>query len=154
MQQRLARIALAAATVLTLTAALTAARPAAAQPAAAPRGLPGCHDPRAIARYLGLTADQNAHVKDLRAAFKATVDPIQKQIGDLRDQIQEDLDATSPDACAIGALQVQIHTLAQGIDAARNTFETGFEALLTPAQLTKWNALKAVCSANDETTGV
>jgi len=147
MKQRTARFTLAAAAVALAVACGTAAQAAPARP------LPGCHDPRAIARFLGLTADQNAHVKDLRATYKATVDPIQKQIADLRDQIQELLDATTPDACQIGALHVQIHTLYQGIEAARTTFENGFEALLTPEQLTKFHALQAVCSANDETTG-
>lgn len=147
MKQRIARLTLAATAL-----ALAFVASAQAQAAAAPR-LPGCHDPRAIARFLGLTADQNAKVKELRATYKSTVDPIQKQIADLRDQIQDLLDAATPDACQIGALHVQIHTLYQGIEAARTTFENGFEALLTPAQLTKWHALQAVCSANDETTG-
>jgi Spy/CpxP family protein refolding chaperone len=148
MNHRLARFTLAAA-VLTVLFAGTAQ----AQAPAAGRPLPGCHDPRAIARFLGLTADQAAHVKELRATYKTTVDPIQKQIGELRDQIQDLLDATTPDACQIGALHVQIHTLYQTVEAARTTFEHAFEALLTPAQLVKWNALQAVCSANDETTG-
>lgn len=145
MQPRTARLALAAAAVLCLLPALASAAPR--------RPLPGCHDARAIARFLGLTAEQNAQVKTLRTTLKTTVDPIQDGIADLRDQIQDLFEATTPDACAIGALTVQIHGDYERIEAARDTFEAGFEALLTPEQLTKWNALKVVCSAAGETTG-
>jgi Spy/CpxP family protein refolding chaperone len=147
MKQRIARLALAAAVLAIAFAGGAEAQNPARRP------LPGCHDARAIARFLGLTADQNAHVKELRATLKTTVDPLQEQIGDLRDQIQDLFEAATPDACQIGALHVQIHTIYESIEAARTTFENGFEALLTPAQLTKWNALRAVCSANDETAG-
>lgn len=146
MRQRLMQISLVAAAF-----AILAALPAAAAPAKPT--LPGCHDPRAIARFLGLTADQATRVKALRATYKATVDPIKAQIEPLHTQIEDLLDAANPDACAIGAVRIQIHTLYLSIEAARTTFETGFEALLTPDQLTKWNALQAVCHANDETTG-
>lgn len=148
MRQRLMQISLVAATV-----AILAALPAGAQATAAKSTLPGCHDPRAIARFLGLTADQVTKVKALRVTYKATVDPIKAQIDPLHNQIEDLLDATNPDACAIGAVRIEIHTLYNGIEAARTTFESGFEALLTPDQLTKWNALQAVCHANDETTG-
>lgn len=132
-------------------AALTAL-PAAAESKPAP-ALPGCHDPRAIARFLGLTADQAAQVKTLRAAYQATVAPLKSQIEPLHTEIQDLLDAANPDACQIGTVRIEIHTLYEGVEAARTTFETGFEALLTPAQLVKWNALQAVCHAQDETTG-
>ena len=148
MKQRIARLAVAAAVL-----AIAVVGAAQAQNPATRRPLPGCHDARAIARFLGLTPDQNTHVKELRQTFKATVDPLQEQIGDLRDQIQDLFEATTPDACQIGSLHVQIHTIYENIETARTTFENGFEALLTPTQLTKWNALRTVCSASDETTG-
>jgi Spy/CpxP family protein refolding chaperone len=121
--------------------------------AARPGQLPGCNNPRAVARYLQLTPAQIADVKELRADLKAAVDPLRDQIKDLHEQIETALDAASPDACAIGALRIQIHGLAEQVRDERDDFEAAFEALLTPAQLAKWEALQVVCRAQDETTG-
>jgi Spy/CpxP family protein refolding chaperone len=121
---------------------------------AAPRpGLPGCKNPRAIARYLKLTPDQVAQTKTLRAGLKAAVDPLYHQIEALHEQIQDALEAASPDACAIGALRIQIYDVGEQVRDERDEFEAAFEALLTADQLTKWEALKTVCRAEDETTG-
>ena len=134
--------------VLALTTVL--AVPAAAAPKPP---LPGCNNPRAIARYLKLTESQVQQTKTLREALKAAVDPLQAQAAPIREQIYNALEATTPDALAVGTLVVQADGIHDSIEVLRDDFEDDFAALLTPEQLVKWQALQAVCRANEQTTG-
>ena len=134
--------------VLALTIVL--AVPAAAAPKPP---LPGCNNPRAIARYLKLTESQVQQTKTLREALKAAVDPLQAQAAPIREQIYNALEATTPDALAVGTLVVQADGIHDSIEVLRDDFEDDFAALLTPEQLVKWQALQAVCRANEQTTG-
>jgi Spy/CpxP family protein refolding chaperone len=136
------------ATSLVLAAlAFALAQPAAAAP------LPGCKDPRAVARYLGLSAAQVAQVKDLRLDLRAAVQPLYQQIEPLRDQIGDLLETANPDACTVGGLVVKVNGLTDQIGALHDEFEKDFEALLTPEQLVKWKALQVVCRAKGQPTG-
>lgn len=137
---------------LPLAAAALVLVGAAAAYAARPGHLPGCNNPRAISRYLGLTPDQNEQAKALRADLKDAVDPLADQAQALHEQIAAALEADNPDACAIGALRIEIYDVYEQIRDERDEFEAAFEAILTPDQLAKWEALQTVCRAADETT--
>jgi Spy/CpxP family protein refolding chaperone len=127
--------------------ALALALPAAAAP------LPGCKDPRAVARYLGLSAAQVAQVKDLRTDLRDAVEPLRKQIAPLRDEIGDLLATPAPDACTVGGLVVKVNGLTDQIDTLHDKFEKDFELILTPEQLVKWKALQVVCRAQGQPTG-
>jgi Spy/CpxP family protein refolding chaperone len=115
--------------------------------------LPGCNNPRAIAKYLKLTEVQVAQTKDLREDLRDAVEPLRAQIEPIRDRIRTALDAASPDALAVGTLVVQADGVHDQIRDLQEDFEEDFEALLTADQLAKWQTLQAVCHPDDETTG-
>ena len=117
------------------------------------RPLPGCGNPRAIARYLKLTTAQQDQTQSLRQALRTAVDPLQAQLEPIREQIDTALDAAAPNACSVGGLVVQADGIHDQIANLRDDFEDDFEALLTPDQLVKWQALQVVCRAQDVTTG-
>jgi Spy/CpxP family protein refolding chaperone len=125
------------------TAALLAL---AALPAMAARNsVPHCGDARAIARYLQLTPEQLTATKALAQALRATVQPLQQAIEPLREDLADLLEAASPNACDAGALVVQIDALHDQIRDAREEYQEDFAALLTPAQLAKYQAILARC---------
>jgi Spy/CpxP family protein refolding chaperone len=138
---RTARMALTALTVA--SAALMVLAPPAM---AAPRNsVPNCGDFRAIARHLKLTPEQLTAAKALAASLRATVGPLQLSIDPLREDLADLLEAASPNACEAGAIVVQIDGIHDQIGAAREEYQEDFAALLTPAQLPRYQAILARC---------
>jgi Spy/CpxP family protein refolding chaperone len=101
------------------------------------------HNLRALSRYLGLTADQVAKTRTLQQQLQATVKPLHDSGKALREQYRAALEATPQNACSIGDLAIDIYENQEKVQDAVETFDTQFSALLTPAQLTKYEALKA-----------
>jgi Spy/CpxP family protein refolding chaperone len=130
------------ATALAVSSAVAAPRPP----------LPGCNNPRAIAKYLKLTEVQVAQTKVLREDLRDAVEPLRAQLEPIRDQIRTALDAAHPDALGVGTLVVQADGVHDQIRTLQEDFESDFEALLTPEQLAKWQTLQAVCHPDDEET--
>jgi Spy/CpxP family protein refolding chaperone len=129
--------------------------PFAAQAARAPRPNPAdlLHNPRALARFLKLTPAQVAQQKQLVEKLRGTTKPLYEQIEPLEDQLHDQLDAVSPNACTVGATVVEIDELRDQIKEAREDFDEAFSAILTPEQLAKYEALKdAVRIGEDEET--
>jgi Spy/CpxP family protein refolding chaperone len=139
----LRRLPLAAALIATLAAAL----PAAAQ--AADR-LPRCHDRRAIAKYLGLSKDQATQWRAFTRELYETTEPLREQIEPLVNALQDLLAGAAPAPAEVGQVVVDIDALRDEIRAARAEFEADFTAILTPAQLLRWEALRARCGPGDE----
>lgn len=127
--------------------ALTAALVALAPPAmAAPRNsVPNCGDFRAIARHLKLTPEQLTAAKTLAAALRATVGPLQLSMDPLREDLADLLEAANPNACDAGAIVVQIDGIHDQIREAREEYQEDFAALLTPAQLARYQEILARC---------
>jgi Spy/CpxP family protein refolding chaperone len=126
--------------------------PALAQNQQGPR-LPGCNDPRAIARYLRLSQEQATAWRALREELRDASKPYVETIEPLREELGALLDGEDPDACTVGGLVVQIDTQHDAIADLREAYVEDFEALLTAEQLAKWEALQAVCQANNQTPG-
>jgi Spy/CpxP family protein refolding chaperone len=141
------RLRTVAAGILLAALALAFAQAATAAP------LPGCNDPRAVARFLRLTPAQIEDVRDLRTALRTAVEPLRAQVQPLREQLGDLLEAANPVACTVGDLVVRIDGLTDRIHALQEDFEDDFEALLTPEQLVKWRALQVVCRAKGQTPG-
>lgn len=100
------------------------------------------HNARALAKYLKLTPAQIETTKGLLEDLRATTKPLYDQIEPLETQLRSQLDAASPDACTVGATVVKINGLRDQIRDARQDFDAAFSAILTPAQLAKYEALK------------
>jgi len=117
---------------LTIAAALLAllAMPFAANAANAARGPRNpadiLHNPRALAKYLKLTPAQIDTTKALLEDLHDTTKPLYQQIEPLEKQLKTQLEAASPDACAVGATVVKIDGLRDKIRDAREDFDDAF----------------------------
>lgn len=100
------------------------------------------HNPRALARYLKLTPAQIDTMKGLLDTLRATTKPLYDQVEPLEATLRTQLDAASPEACAVGGTLVRIDALRDQIRAARDGFDAAFSAILTPEQLARYEALK------------
>jgi Spy/CpxP family protein refolding chaperone len=118
--------------------------PLAASPAGAANFDPDSilRNPRALARYLRLTPAQITTYRQLLGELEAKLVPLRAARRDLYQDLAAALEATSPDACAIGAIQIDIHDLGEQMRQAWEEFDTAFSAILTPQQLARYEALK------------
>jgi Spy/CpxP family protein refolding chaperone len=108
------------------------------------------HNARALAKYLKLTPAQIETTKGLLDDLHATTRPLYEQIEPLETQLRTQLDASNPNACNVGAIVVQIDAVRDQIRDARQDFDAAFSAILTPAQLAKYEALKDLVKGADE----
>ena len=100
------------------------------------------HNPRLLARYLKLTPEQVTAAQRLAADLKAVVEPLRQAGKTLRETLQADLDAASPNPCTVGQDLLAVRTNGDRIKAAIQDFDRRFSALLTPEQLARYEALK------------
>jgi Spy/CpxP family protein refolding chaperone len=107
-------------------------------------------NPRALARFLKLTPAQVETTKQLLQTLHTTTKALYDQVEPLEDQLHGQLDAASPDACAVGNIVVQIDALRDQIRGAREDFDEAFSAILTPEQLAKYEALKDAAKIGEE----
>jgi Spy/CpxP family protein refolding chaperone len=140
------------ASLLAIVAVLLAL-PLAAQPPQGP-GKPGdpaaiLHNPRLLARYLHLTPDQVAATQKLADSLKATLDPLHQQGQQLRDAFHAAVTAANANPCDVGQAALAVYANDQKIKAALDDFDAKFSALLTPDQLARYEALKALVHGGD-----
>ena len=107
-------------------------------------------NPRALARYLKLTPAQIETSKQLVQTLHNTTKALYQQVEPLEEQLRTQLEAASPDACAVGGTVVQINGLRDQIRDAREDFDEAFSAILTPEQLAKYEALKDAVRIGEE----
>jgi Spy/CpxP family protein refolding chaperone len=131
-----ARLLAAALAAMLLVPALASAAPRRPSPAEILRS------PKLLARYLSLSATQVTQEEALFKTLGETLKGIHEQEKALRDQLQDELDKPSPNGCTAGDYVVDLHDLYKDAEAARQTFDTAFSAILTPEQLAKYDALK------------
>jgi Spy/CpxP family protein refolding chaperone len=110
------------------------------------------HNPRLLARYLQLTPDQVTRAQGLFQQLQTAVRPLHEQEAALADQLKTLLDAPSPNACEVGNVVVQLDGLRDQAHAALQKFDHDFSAILTPAQLAKYEALKEAAHIGDDDT--
>ncbi|HEX9940584.1 MAG TPA: periplasmic heavy metal sensor [Thermoanaerobaculia bacterium] len=101
------------------------------------------NNPRLLARYLKLTPEQVATTQKLFAELRATVEPLRKAQGPLREAFYNELEEASPNACNVGQAAIALHENQEKIKEAFEEFDRKFSAILTPEQLAKYEALKA-----------
>jgi Spy/CpxP family protein refolding chaperone len=98
--------------------------------------------PGLLARFLGLDPAQTAKLKELLTQLNATLKPLREEQKALYQELHAALDADNPDPTEVGEIVIALYDGREEIRAAFATFDTAFSAILTPAQLAKWNALK------------
>jgi Spy/CpxP family protein refolding chaperone len=113
---------------------------AAAAPARGPAQI--LSNPRLLARYLRLTPEQVQQQRQLVQALRADVEPLREQRKALRDDLRAALEGGSPDACAVGAIVVDLSELRGQIRGELEEFDDAFSDILTPEQLARYEALK------------
>jgi Spy/CpxP family protein refolding chaperone len=134
-----------AASLLAAVATILLALPLAAQPPKGPRDPAEIlHNPRLLAHYLHLTPDQVTASQKLFADLKTTLDPLRQQEQTLRDAFHAAVSAANANPCDVGQAALAVHANQEKIKAALDDFDTKFSALLTPEQLARYEALKAL----------
>jgi len=134
-----------AASLLVAVATVLLALPLAAQPPKGPRDPAEIlHNPRLLARYLHLTPDQVTASQKLFTDLKAALDPLRQQEQTLRDAFEAAVSAANANPCDVGQAALAVHANQVKIKAALDDFDTKFSALLTPDQLARYEALKAL----------
>jgi Spy/CpxP family protein refolding chaperone len=96
----------------------------------------------AVTQFLALTADQVASWETLIATREDAVGPLRDQLKSTEDELKELLNGDDPDPNAVGTLVISGKTLRDGIQAARQTYLEGFEAMLTQDQKVKLGAVR------------
>lgn len=99
-------------------------------------------NPQILVRALRLTPTQTTTLRTLATATRTAIRPIGEEIKNLSEEIRDGLNATTPDACAVGALLVTRHGKSEDVEALLQDFDDDFAAILTPEQLLKYDALK------------
>jgi Spy/CpxP family protein refolding chaperone len=125
-------------------AVLAGAVSVAAQPSDGPMGRHGGPGGPGIVRYLGLNPDQQEQLKALREGQKPQLEALGKELGENHRQLQEALDAASPDAAAVGAIAIQGHALQLQMRKLRDDGNKAVRALLTKEQQVMFDALQAL----------
>ncbi|HVS00945.1 MAG TPA: periplasmic heavy metal sensor [Thermoanaerobaculia bacterium] len=138
--------------VLTVAAlALLLSTPLLAQGARGPRNPADIlSNPRALARYLQLTPAQITQQQQFLQELRADAEPLRQQQRTLRENLRDELEAASPNACEAGAAAIALHDNQEGIREALEEFDQAFTAILTPTQRARYEALKELVHGGQE----
>jgi Spy/CpxP family protein refolding chaperone len=107
------------------------------------------HHPRALAKFLNLSAAQTTQTVAFYNTFQQTVEPIHQARIPLCAQLITDLNATPPQPETVGTDAINLANNRQQRLAARKAFDTSFSAILNPSQLAAYNALKTLAQFSD-----
>jgi len=88
-----------------------------------------------LADRLGLTEEQIAALEQLQEDFQAALQPLQDDRAASREALAAELDAEEPSAALVGELFLAIQDLSAQMEALRQDYIAGFEAILTEEQL-------------------
>jgi Spy/CpxP family protein refolding chaperone len=99
-----------------------------------------------LTRALDLTAEQQTAVTALYTTLQTNLETIRDQQEAQREEIRTLLEGDNPDPLVIGQKVIAAHATREQAEALFDTFTTQVSALLTAAQLEKFEALIA---AND-----
>jgi Spy/CpxP family protein refolding chaperone len=127
-----------------------------AQPPGGFTGIPMLPGPamnyQALKQALGLTDAQTQQLQDLQKNRQAKTQAIYQQISDKQKQLNDALASASPDAAAIGQLEIDMGNLRKQIGAGQSVRDEAL-ALLNDAQRAKLtdlqNALQLQRAANE-----
>jgi Spy/CpxP family protein refolding chaperone len=95
----------------------------------------------AIADSLGLAADQKVQWDAIHQQLDASMSTLKVQIGPAERQLESLANASNPDATAVGRQFLALHALQQQIMAAHDAAKAKIDAILTPDQKAKLDAM-------------
>jgi hypothetical protein len=97
---------------------------------------------------LGLSDAQKTAIAQLRSDLGAAVQPLFGERRGFHQQIDAALQTGTPDPTSIGRLVIADHGVGEQIRTEHERFQTRFEAVLSPDQLTNFKALRenGVCA--------
>jgi Spy/CpxP family protein refolding chaperone len=101
------------------------------------------HDSGAIAAELGLSADQKTQFDAIHQQIQAAAQPLGEQISAAEDQLHALADSANPDATAVGRQFLALHDLQKQMKALHESAKKKVDAILTPDQRTKFDAMAA-----------
>jgi len=110
---------------------------------------PGDHGPgmgRAehMARFLGLSQQQQAEVRKVMEGQRADHQALWEKLKTNREATQQALDSANPDPAAVGELAIEAHRLHQQEQALRDAQDKAIRDILTSDQKVKFDAMKAL----------
>lgn len=108
-------------------------------------------NPRLLAHYLELSADQVTQQKALLTALQNTVKPLRDARPALCATAESAIETDPADAATVGDAFIALYDNKQAAKDAAHTFDTDFSAILTAEQLAKYNALKQLAAIEDDT---
>jgi Spy/CpxP family protein refolding chaperone len=94
-----------------------------------------------LADYLSLTEAQKTQVEQLREKMKQSLEPLFEEHRRLAEEVHAALESNA-DAATVGTAVIAAHEHGKKLRAVREQHDAELEALLTPAQLSRWRALK------------
>jgi Spy/CpxP family protein refolding chaperone len=94
-----------------------------------------------LAEYLSLTAAQKTQVEQLREKMKTAMEPLREEHRELAEAVHTALE-NGADATTVGTAVIASHQHREKMRAIHEQYDGELEAILTPAQLSRWNALK------------
>jgi len=101
----------------------------------------GMMDADRLADYLSLTAAQKTQVEQLREEMKAAMEPLREEHRELAEAVHTALE-NKADATTVGNAVIAAHEQREKMRALHEQYDGKLEAVLTPAQRSRWNALK------------
>jgi Spy/CpxP family protein refolding chaperone len=96
-----------------------------------------------LARVLELTDEQIAQWEAAQLAHREATEPLRDQIQANQEALHTLLEDPAADATAVGETMLNGRSLRGEVEAAREALEAQLEALLTPAQLDRYEAIRA-----------
>ena len=105
------------------------------------RGFGGPVGADRLAQYLSLTDAQKAQVEQLQEKTKQTLEPLFEEHRQLAEEVRTALESGA-DAATVGTAAIAAHEHREKMRAVREQHEASLKAILTPAQLERWEALQ------------
>ena len=134
-----------AAAVQAQSAQPQAVQPQAVQEKGTPHGQG--RGPKAVAKLLALTPEQQAGWKKIQGETAAAVKPLREKLQAAQQQLDQQNQAEAPDAAAVGKLTASIRDLQTQIHTLHQQGNEKFVALLNADQKTKFEAFEAAGKA-------
>lgn len=94
-----------------------------------------------LAESLSLTEAQKTQVEQLRERMKQSLEPLFEEHRQLAGEVHAALESNA-DAATVGTAVIAAHEQRKKIRAVHEQYDAELEALLTPAQVERWRALK------------
>jgi len=96
-----------------------------------------------LAKVLGLSAEQQASWKSLHEQHQTEMQPMRQEGRDLYQKLKATMEVQNPDPAAVGSAMLAVKQHREKVMNAEKAFRGQLEALLTPEQKTKFDAIGA-----------